>query len=161
MEEGKITETAVQDDFELRPCEIGVMCTINPKMCGSGSVKLQIEIEERDEGPVPHLHVYLSQERDPKNCVCVQLNAAAYFDHHNAKPPKTFNKEQKERFIEIMTSLWSGRCTESITGGKVRPANGYEAAVRIWSDCYEDHYPNVSFRYDSGGFLIMPDYYGL
>ena len=38
------------------------MAIINPKMCKQLSI--QVEVEQRDEGPVPHVHVYLDKTRN-------------------------------------------------------------------------------------------------
>lgn len=36
--------------------------------------KSSSEVEQEDEGTVPHLHVYLDKTRNPKNCGYVQLS---------------------------------------------------------------------------------------
>ena len=119
------------------------MSIINPQMCKKSSI--QIELEQKDEGPIPHIHVYLDKERNPKNCAYVRLDKAAYAPHH--KDGKHLRGKQKEEFLQIMTSLWTKEYSSPITG--------YQAAVELWIDTFGETLP---FMYDEQGFPIMPDY---
>ena len=51
--------------FMVRPIgefeSLNEMAIINPKMCKQLSI--QVEVEQRDEGPVPHVHVYLDKTK--------------------------------------------------------------------------------------------------
>ena len=40
------------------------MAIINPKLCRNSTI--QVEIEQRNEGPIPHIHVYHDKTRNPK-----------------------------------------------------------------------------------------------
>lgn len=130
---------------------ICAMAIINPQLCKQKSI--HIELEQRDEGPIPHLHVYLDKTRNPKNCAYVRLDKAEYSTHH--KDGKHFNKRQKKDFIEIMTSIWPKSATFSILDNSMKVATGYQAAVETWKDTFGETMP---FKYDTEGFPIMPDY---
>lgn len=49
--------------------DICSMAIIDSMLCKKSSN----EVEQRDEGLVPHLHVYLDKTRNPKNCGYIQL----------------------------------------------------------------------------------------
>ena len=49
---------------------------INPVLCKNSSI--EIEVEQRNEVIIPHMHVYLDKTRDPKNCAYVRLDKAEY-----------------------------------------------------------------------------------
>ena len=130
---------------------IEAMAIINPEACNNSSI--QIELEQRNEGPIPHLHVYLDSTRNPNNCAYIRLDKAEYAPHHKSIK---LNKQQKKEFISIMTLPWSRHITISIYDSDIsRPATGYEAAVDTWIETYGE---TISFNYDEEGFLIMPDY---
>ena len=82
------------------------MAIINPKMCKQLSI--QVEVEQRDEGSVPHVHVYLDKTRNKKNCSFVRLDKPEYCTHH--KDGKPLNRKQKEEFIELMNHIAKGVC---------------------------------------------------
>lgn len=49
--------------------DIFCMAIINSVLCKNSSI--EIEVEQRNEGPIPHLHVYLDKTRNPKKlCIC-------------------------------------------------------------------------------------------
>ena len=129
------------------------MAIINPKMCKNLSI--QVEIEQRDEGPVPHFHVYLDNTRNKKNCAYVRIDEADYCTHH--KDGKTLNKKQKKEFIDLMKSD-SGKFLADNNGNPVR-ATWYQIAVSIWVETYEDDYSK--FNLDSRGIPVMPNYNNL
>lgn len=133
---------------------IYAMAIINPGLCKNSSI--QVEVEQRDEGPVPHVHVYLDKTRNPKNCSYVRLDQAEYCPHHS--DGKRLTGKQKEHFLQIMDSIWNKTFIQSTVSDEVRPATGYEAAVNIWLDTFGN---TVEFQYDSQGFPIMPDYANL
>lgn len=133
---------------------IQAMATINPQLCNQ--LQISVEVEQRNEGDIPHVHVYHDKSRNPRKCSYIRLDKPEYSDHHkNAKPlPPALKKE----FIEVMTSPWQKELIETPTG--VRPATGYEAAVGIWVDTYEEG--NLDkFETDSNGQLIPVDYSNL
>ena len=131
------------------------MAIINPKVCKQLSI--QVEIEQRDEGPIPHVHVYLDKTRNPKNCAFVRLDKCEYSDHH--KNGKTLNKKQKAEFIELMESMSGSHVMEDKKGNLVR-ANGYQSAVLIWSETYEDEKLD-KFNVDDNGIIQTIDYRNL
>lgn len=130
------------------------MAIINPQLCKAKS--MEIELEQRDEGPIPHLHVYLDTTRNPKNCAYVRLDKAEYAPHH--KNGKRLTGKDKKNFIEMMTTVWNKEYIESIFTDEVRKATGYQAAVKIWIDTFGE---TVPFEYDEEGFPKMPDYSSL
>ena len=130
------------------------MAIINPQLCKAKG--MEIELEQRDEGPIPHLHVYLDTTRNPKNCAYVRLDKAEYAPHH--KNGKRLTGKDKKNFIEMMTTVWNKEYIESIFTDEVRKATGYQAAVKIWIDTFGE---TVPFEYDEEGFPKMPDYSSL
>lgn len=129
------------------------MAIINPKLCEQLSI--QVEVEQRSEGLIPHIHVYLDHTRNPKNCVYVRLDKAEYSNHHNEDNPLRFNKKQKREFIKVMTSPWKKSFIQSNSSDEVKVATGYEAAVNTWIDTFGE---TVQFEYTDDGFPKMPDY---
>lgn len=135
----------IQDDYLVE------MAIINPQACKQASI--HIELEQRDEGPIPHLHVYLDKTRNPKNCSYIRLDKAEYAKHH--KDGKCITGKAKDEFISIMSNFWNKEFIQSIYSNSIRKATGYEAAVKTWIDTFGE---TVPFNYDSDGFPIMPDY---
>ncbi len=129
---------------------IYAMAIVNPKLCKNRSI--QVEVEQRDEGPIPHLHVYLDKTRNPKNCAYVRLDEPEYAPHHKSVK---LSKTQKQEFIEIMQEGWRGRFIQSTLSEEVKQASGYQASVDIWIDTFGEW---DQFSYDQDGFPVMPDY---
>lgn len=129
---------------------IYAMSIINPRLCKQLSI--QIEVEQRDEGPIPHLHVYLDKTRNPKNCAYIRLDKAEYAPHHKSKK---LSKAQKKEFLQVMTSTAPKTMTVSIVSGEFKPATGYQNAVETWIETFGE---TVQFNYDDEGFPLMPDY---
>jgi hypothetical protein len=133
------------------------MAIINPRKCKNASI--QIEIEQRNEGSIPHVHVYLGGHRDKRNCAYVRLDKAEYSKHHDPKIKRKrdiiLNNKEKEDFVRIMSDFWENEFIKSKYTDEVKPATGYQKAVSIWIDTYGE---TVSFNYDEDGFPIMPDY---
>lgn len=140
----------IKDSFEDLE-SIDCMAIINPQMCRNSSI--QIEVEQANEGPIPHLYVYLDKTRNPKNCSYVRLDAAEYSPHH--KDGKRLKGKQKSEFIKILSSIWKDEFIRSIITDEIREATGYERAVRTWIATFGETIP---FNYDNDGFPIMPDY---
>ena len=107
------------------------MAIINPKLCKQLSI--QIEVEQRDEGMIPHLHCYLDKTRNPKNCAYIDLTKADYTSYH--KDNKKLGKK-KEEFLKVMNSL-SNDYLENSDGDIVR-LTGYQSAIKTWCDTFED-----------------------
>ena len=126
------------------------MSIINPQLCKQKGI--QIELEQRDEGPIPHLHVYLDRSRNPRNCAYVRLDKAEYASHHKGK--KLTGRDKKD-FIDVMTRIWDKAFLKSNTTDEIRQATGYQAAVETWIDTFGE---TVSFEYDEQGFPKIPDY---
>lgn len=135
---------------ELQPIE--AMAVINPKLCRN--LTIQVEVEQRDEGPIPHVHVYHDKTRNPKKCSYIRLDSASYSTHHTDN--KILSDRLKEEFIKVMSSPWSKYKVETPTG--VRYQTGYEAAVDTWIDTFEDEGDYSKFNLDANGELIQPDY---
>lgn len=136
------------DDF------IFAMAIINPPMCKNSSI--QIELEQRDEGNIPHVQVYLDKTRNPKNCVWVRLDKSEYLPKHKSVRLKD---REKEEFIRIVKSVWPKEFIQSKTNPEnVKMATGYEAAIKIWEDTFGE---SKLISYSEDGFPIMPDYENL
>lgn len=134
---------------------ITAMATINPALCRKYGI--EVEVEQRDEGSVPHVHVYHDSSRNPKNCSYIRLDVAEYSPHH--KQNKPLSKKQKDQFISIMTSVWPKHYHEA-ANGEVKVATGYLGAVDTWVECYEDG-SYEKFKLDQNGDPIIPDYSNL
>lgn len=129
------------------------MAIINPVLCKNSSI--EIEVEQMNEGPIPHLHVYLDKTRNPKNCAYVRLDKAEYESHHVSKE---FSKKKKREFLSIMEAKWDLHFIRSKTTDSIKEASGYEAAVQTWIETYGETLP---FTYDAEGYPVMPNYNSL
>lgn len=129
---------------------IYAMAAINPTLCRE--LNIFVEVEQRDEGPIPHIHVYLDKTRDPRNCAYVRLDTGEYMEKHRSVKLK---KDQIDSFMKIMMRLDPDVYIKSTVTDEVRLANGYESAVLT----YRRTYPTAkSVDYDEAGFPIMPDF---
>ena len=99
---------------------------------------------------------FLDKTRNKKKCAYIQLNDAKYLSNHKS----AYLGKHKDEFINIMTSIWDGYFYKNEITGEIRPANGYEAAVKIWVDTFEEGsiIDCGKFTVDENGNLIMPDY---
>lgn len=134
---------------------ISCMALINPQLteqCG-----ILVEVFQRDEGPIPHVHVFHDKTRNPKKCSRVRLDKPEYSDHHGKIV--IMPKKVKDEFIKIMTGIWKKHVVKN-PDGTFRSATGYEAAVDIWVDTFE-HGSYVKFPKDSKGNLVSIDYSNL
>ena len=127
------------------------MSIINPTLCKETGII--VEVEQRGEGPIPHMHVFHDSERNPRKCSYVRLDEASYSAHHKDAVP--LPPSVKEKFIIIMKSPWPKHVVE--TNGELRVATGYEAAVDTWAETYENN-DLSKFKIDDSGSLVMPDY---
>ena len=139
--------------FIRNSSDIFCMAIINPSY--NKQLSIQVEIEQRDEGPIPHLYVFLDKTRNKQKCAYIRLDRAEYLEGHNSA--KLTGKSLSE-FISIMKAIWSKYYIQSEKTGEIRQATGYEAAVVIWKDTFGE---TIKFSYDSDGFPIMPDYNNL
>lgn len=126
------------------------MAIINPRMCRN--LTIQVEIEQRDEGPIPHVHVYHDKTRSKRKCSCVRLDEAKYTIHHKGEKP--LPKKLKEQFIELMNAP-TNIFKDDKNGNPIR-LNGHQSAVSIWQDTYGDEYSH--FEFDENGIPVTPDY---
>lgn len=131
------------------------MAIINPKMCKQ--LTIQVEVEQRDEGEIPHVHVYHDKTRNPKNCSYVRLDKCAYSDHHKDNIP--LPKNLKKQFIELMSANYIGHYITDNTG-KPYPATGYQIAVQTWAETFEDD-DLSKFELDDRGLIKQIDYSNL
>lgn len=129
------------------------MATINPQLCKKFGIA--VEVEQRDEGPIPHLHVYWDSTRNPRKCSYIRLDKPEYSDHHG-EVSKPLPKECKKQFLEIMNSEWP-KTFHELADGTVKKATGYEAAVDTWVDTYENGSYD-KFTLDNDGNLVALDY---
>lgn len=128
------------------------MAIVNPKLCKQ--LTIQVEIEQRDEGPIPHLHVYHDKTRNPKKCSYVELTKCAYSTHHKDNIP--LPRKLKDQFVELMNSIYKNAVIYD-NDGNMHTATGYQAAVQIWADTYEDG--NLDkFELDDNGLIRQIDY---
>lgn len=128
---------------------IMAMALINPQL--SKQLTIQAEIKQGGEGPIPHIHVY--HDKTKKVCSYIRLDKPEYSEHH--RRGKKLPAALKAEFIQLMNDMWAGYIIKSPTG--FRPATGYESAVYIWADTYENGSLD-KFNQDSNGELIVPDY---
>lgn len=131
------------------------MAIINPKMCKQ--LTIQVEIEQRDEGPIPHVHVYHDKTRNPKKCSYIDLTQCAYSKHHKDNIP--LPRKLKEQFIDLMNATCKNRYVADYEGN-LHPATGYQAAVQIWSETFEDDSLD-KFELDEHGLIKQMDYSNL
>ena len=131
--------------------QIEAMAIINPMLCNN--LTIQVEVEQRNEGPVPHVHVYHDKTRNLRKCSYVRLDKAEYSNHHKHSIP--LPKNLKKQFIDVMNSTWESIGVKTPTGW--RSSTGYEAAVKTWVETFE-HGDYSKFTFDSDGNLVSPDY---
>ena len=125
------------------------MAIINPKLCRN--LTIQVEVEQRDEGPIPHIHVYHDKTRNPKKCSYVRLDIAEYAPHHDIIPlPRKLKKE----FLKY-ASAPSGDYMKDNEGNIVE-LTGYQSAVKTWVETFEDDYSK--FQLDEKGIIVPLDY---
>lgn len=131
------------------------MALINPKL--QMNTTISVEIFQKDEGPIPHIHVYTDKSRE--HCALVRLDAPKYADHHDNNHPEncTLNQSEKDQLINILSTVWRKYAIE-LADGSYRPATGYEAAVQMWLDAFGEPSAPYEFIYDKSGAPIMPDY---
>ena len=132
--------------------DIEAMTIINPQFCKNHT--LHVEVEQSNEGPIPHVHVYHDHTRDSSKCSYVRLDKPEYSLHHHKIVP--LPKKIKREFIELMSNIWKKEFIED-NKGNVRNATGYESAVLTWCDTFEDG-DMSKFNLDEDGIPIMPDY---
>lgn len=150
--------TYCDDIYAYEP--IMAMATINPKLCNSKSVRL--EVVQGGEGNNPHIHVY----HKDGSVSYVDLTKPAYAEHHknDRRKVKPLSKKQLKDFVEIMKTVWDKYAIEineldengNPTGNTYFvKATGYEAAVQIWTDTYGGE---ERFSYYIDGRPVMPNY---
>lgn len=125
--------------------EVSAMSTINPQL--NRQLSIDVVVFDNNEGPIPHVHVYLDKTRNPNNCAVVRLDCPEYSTHHGYQVVK-MNKKQKREFLYVMQSQWNSRLSSG---------TGYERAVDIWVDAFEGGSYD-KFTLDDNGVPIMPDY---
>lgn len=131
------------------------MAIINPKMCKQ--LTIQVEVEQRNKGELPHVHVYHNKTRNSKECSYIRLDKCAYSEHHKDNIP--LPTKLKRQFVSLMNQTCRG---QFIYDNKdvPHPATGYQTAVQIWADTFEDG--NLSkFELDDNGLIKQIDYSNL
>lgn len=135
---------------------VAAMATINPQMQNNWA--MHAVIFDRDEGPIPHIHVYHDASHD--KCAYVRLDTPEYSLHHDQKDPNLKNsplsKKQLANLIKLLSSPWPKHFIQ-LADGTIRVATGYEYCVTTWIDAYGDK-ESDKFTYDEAGNLVMPDY---
>ena len=131
------------------------MAIINPKLCNQ--LTIQVEIEQRDEGEIPHVHVYHDKTRNPKECSYIRLDKCAYSEHH--KDNKPLPKKLKKQFIELMNTVYKGHFIAD-KDGNPHLATGYQIAVQTWSETFEND-DLSKFELDENGLIKQMDYSNL
>ena len=128
------------------------LALINPRLCKKLSIKAAIE--QRDmETTIPYLHVFLDNIWNLKNCAFVRLDKPEYVLEKNSI---RLSIKQKEELIYILSSESKYHWITSIVDkNNIKIATGYETAVQIWTDTFEE---NDKIQYDKNGFPVMPDY---
>ena len=131
------------------------MAIINPKMCKQ--LTIQVEVEQRNEGEIPHVHVYHDKTRNPKKCSYIRLDTCEYSKHHSDNIP--LPAKLKKQFVDLMNSNCRGYFIYD-NKDKPHPATGYQAAVQIWAETFEDGSLD-KFKLDDNGLIIQIDYSNL
>ena len=142
-------------NIEMEKASLVEMAIINPNLCKQ--LEIQVEIEQRDEGPIPHLHVYHDKTRNPRKCSYIRLDKCAYSEHHKTNIP--LPKPLKKQFVELMNTVVKRQFLEDENGEPYHPT-GYQLAVWIWSTTYEDESLN-KFELDENGRILQIDYSNL
>ena len=132
---------------------VRAIATINSQMCDQFGV--YVEVEQGEQGPVPHVHVYWDRSRIPRRCSYVRLDMAEYSDYHK-QPSKPLPKQVKKVFLDVTAKEWSGMYLETNDGTPVR-GTGYQRAFQIWADTYESGSYD-KFKLDERGLPVMPNY---
>lgn len=130
-------------------CEMAI---INPELCDNRTI--QIEVEQRNEGPIPHMHVYHNKNRNPKECSYIRLDKVAYSEHH--RDNKELPRKLKKQFVEIMNKDCPNIYMKAKDGSVVQ-ASGYQAAVIFWAQSFEKNSYN-KFDLDENGLIKQLDY---
>lgn len=131
--------------------QIVAMALINPQLCKQ--LTIHVELEQENEGPIPHLHVYHDRTRNPKKCSYVRLDKPEYSPHHRDAPP--LPRKLKNEFIKLMNDTWGNYEVQTPSGPKF--LTGYQRAVDIWVETFEDG-DYSKFNLDENGLPIVPDY---
>ena len=131
---------------------IVAMALINPQLCKQ--LTIHVELEQEDGGPIPYLQVYHDRTRNPKKCSYVRLDRPEYSPHHKDAPPLT--RKLKKEFIKLMNDRWGRERVETLSGTLVT-TTGYQRAVDIWVETFEDG-DYSKFNLDENGLPIVPDY---
>ena len=130
------------------------MAIINPIKCKQ--ITIQVEVEQRNEGDIPHLHVYHDKTRNPKKCSYVRLDEVGYSKHHEEI---RLPKKLKDQFIQVMNDICPNTYIEDFDGN-IYKATGYQHAVRVWADTFEDG-SLEKFQLDENGLIKQLDYSNL
>ena len=107
------------------------MAIINPKLCKT--LPIRVMVLQGGEGPIPHVHI---TSNDGKLDTCVELLEPKYFAHGKHKGKMT--KDQLECFIKVMTDPCGFYDVNA--EGLAKELNGYQYAVKLWVDSYEDSF---------------------
>ena len=146
------------------------MALINPPVTDN-TPNIEIWVRQRNEGSIPHIHVYHDKTQNPRKCSYVRLDIAGY--HHDSDGKGKPLGSYKDTMIELLDKPWSKYHIEVYDldennkiqyneDGDIKKklvvATGYEAAVIIWIDTY-GVVPNIKFNIDSEtGHYIRPNY---
>lgn len=132
-------------------CEMAI---INPQKCKH--LTIQVEVEQRDEGPIPHLHCYHNKTRSSYECSYIRLDKCEYSSHHGKnKSILTLNKNKKDEFVSLMNEPCGNymKCNDDT----FVELTGYQDAVRIWVETFEDG-SYAKFELDEKGVPVQIDY---
>lgn len=126
--------------------ELFEMALVNTTLCRS--LGLQVSVLQGGEGSIPHVHVIDANGLN----TCVKLTDCEYFAH--GKHKGKMGKKQKEKFIQIMNELTN--IAVEISDGNFKKLTGYQNAVKLWVESYEDDYSKFALGED--GLPINIDY---
>lgn len=147
----KDCKSDIDNILTLNESYLTEMAIINPRYCKNHT--LQVEIEQNNEGPIPHMHVYHDKTRNPRKCSYVRLDKAEYSPHRDLVP---LPKNIKEQFIEVMNSINPNQVMLDVNGN-YHAANGYQSAVQIWAETFENGCLD-KFNLDESGLIIPINY---
>lgn len=126
--------------------ELFEMALVNTKLCRN--LGLQVAVLQGGEGNIPHVHVVDADGLD----TCVNLMTCEYFAH--GKHKGKMNKKQKDKFVQIMDELTN--IAVEISDGNFKKLTGYQNAVKLWVESYEDDYSK--FVVGEDGLPVNIDY---
>jgi hypothetical protein len=113
-------------------------------------VRPSIPGQTRQEGAIPHMHVWADGSME--NEVCLTLDYPAYFNHGN-KPKNKLKDKQRESLNELLKRPYTGNNT------KYRGLSNYVAICAFWNDTNQFKFDIPEEQPDYSGYLATESEY--